>query len=70
MIVLPSMPLRNANMSLVYHGQHFSADECEAIIASTLDSEWCEGGAQRCRQGTKLSRTAPAGRPADWCATQ
>ena len=44
MIVLPSMPLRNPNVGLVYHGQHFSADECVAIVASAIDSEWREGG--------------------------
>ena len=44
MIVLPSMPLRNPNVGLVYHGQHFDADECVAIVASAIDSEWREGG--------------------------
>ena len=44
MIVLPSMPLRNPNGGLVYHGQHFSAQECDAIVASAIDSEWREGG--------------------------
>ena len=44
MIVLPSMPLRNPNVSLVYHGQHFSEEECDSIVASATDSEWQEGG--------------------------
>ena len=44
MIVLPSLPLRNPNVSLVYHGQHFSTQECDAIVASAIDSEWREGG--------------------------
>ncbi len=44
MIVLPSMPLRNPNVSLVYHGQHFSTQECDAIAASAVDSKWQEGG--------------------------
>jgi len=44
MIVLPSMPLRNPNVGLVYHGQHFNAEECDRIVASAIDSEWREGG--------------------------
>ncbi len=44
MIVLPSMPLRNPNVSLVYHGQHFNDEECDRIVASAIDSEWREGG--------------------------
>ena len=44
MIVLPSMPLRNPHVSLVYHGIHFSSEECDAITASAIDSEWREGG--------------------------
>ena len=44
MIVLPSMPLRNPNVSLVYHGQHFTESECDAIIASAVDNEWQQGG--------------------------
>ena len=44
MIVLPSMPLRNPNVGLVYHGLHFNAGECDTIVASAIDSEWREGG--------------------------
>lgn len=44
MIVLPSMPLRNPNVSLVYHAIHFTEEECDAIIASAIDSAWREGG--------------------------
>jgi PKHD-type hydroxylase len=44
MIVLPSMPLRNPNVGLVYHGIHFSPAECDQIVASAIDSEWREGG--------------------------
>ena len=44
MIVLPSMPLRNPNVSLVYHGQHFSDAECDGIVASAVDTEWRQGG--------------------------
>ena len=44
MIVLPSMPLRNPSVSLVYHGQHFNDEECDRIVASAIDSEWREGG--------------------------
>jgi len=44
MIVLPSMPLRNPNVGLVYHGQHFTEEDCDAITASAIDSEWREGG--------------------------
>ena len=42
MIVLPSMPLRNPNVGLVYHGLHFNAGECDTIVASAIDSEWRE----------------------------
>ena len=44
MIVLPSMPLRNPNVGLVYHGQHFTDADCNAVVASAIDSEWREGG--------------------------
>ena len=44
MIVLPSMPLRNPNVGLVYHGLHFNDGECDTIVASAIDSEWREGG--------------------------
>ena len=44
MIVLPSMPLRNPNVSLVYHGMYFTEADCDAIVASAIDSQWREGG--------------------------
>lgn len=44
MIILPSMPLRNPNVALVYHGMHFTEVECDAITASAIDSAWREGG--------------------------
>lgn len=44
MIVLPSMPLRNPNVSLIYHGMHFTEADCDAITASAIDSAWQEGG--------------------------
>ncbi len=44
MIVLPSMPLRNPNVTLVYHGIHFTEADCDAIVASAIDSQWREGG--------------------------
>ena len=44
MIVLPSMPLRNPNVALVYHAMHFTEAECDTITASAIDSQWREGG--------------------------
>ena len=38
------MPLRNPNVSLIYHGMHFTEADCDAITASAIDSAWQEGG--------------------------
>jgi len=38
------MPLRNPNVSLVYHGMHLTEADCDAIVASAIDSQWREGG--------------------------
>ena len=56
MIVLPSMPLRNPNVSLVYHGQHFTDEDCDHITASAIDSEWRQGGVG----GRAENQTAPS----------
>ncbi len=56
MIVLPSMPLRNPNVSLVYHGQHFTDEDCDRITASAIDSEWRQGGVG----GRAENQTAPS----------
>jgi len=43
MIALPALPIRNRHVSMIYHGEHFSRDECEKIKNSIDPQGWAEG---------------------------
>jgi PKHD-type hydroxylase len=43
MIVLPALPVRNRNVAMIYHGEHFSREECERIRAGADPNGWTEG---------------------------
>lgn len=43
MIVLPALPIRNRHISMIYHGEHFSREECEKIKNSADANGWSEG---------------------------
>lgn len=44
MIILPALPVRNQNIGMVYNGAHFTAEECDKIVASIDPTAWQEGG--------------------------
>ncbi|MBM3481745.1 MAG: 2OG-Fe(II) oxygenase [Alphaproteobacteria bacterium] len=43
MIVIPALPVRNRHVSMVYHGEHFTREECEKIRSSADPNGWTEG---------------------------
>jgi PKHD-type hydroxylase len=43
MIFLPALPLRNRNVSMIYYGTHFTAEECAKIRLSVDPKAWSEG---------------------------
>ena len=43
MIVIPALPVRNRHVSMIYHGEHFTPEECEKIRSSADPHGWTEG---------------------------
>ena len=44
MIVMPTMPLRNAHVGMIYQRVHFTGEECDRIVASAKEEIWQAGG--------------------------
>ena len=44
MIVMPTTPIRNAKVGMVYQHVHFSGEECDRIVASAKEEAWQQGG--------------------------